>query len=339
MTNYIIITGGVISGLGKGIVTSSIGNLLESSGFNVNVIKIDPYLNVDAGTMRPTEHGEVFVTYDGGETDQDLGNYERFIGKELSKLCNITSGQVYKKVIDDERHMKYKGKCVEVVPHIAFEVKRRILEIRDMTQPDFLLIEVGGTIGDYQNILFLDALRLMKIEGHNLMFGHVAFLPIPSKLGEMKTKPLQHSVRSLNACGIQPNMIFCRSRLPIDNIRREKIMMFTNVLSKNIISAKDVNNIYEIPMLFHENNVTKNILEFFNINKQKAKQSNFAPIIKKIKKINKKIKIAIIGKYFDIGNFTLSDSYVSVIEAIKHASYYNNVMPEVEWIDSKIRGF
>ncbi len=335
MTNIIVITGGVISSLGKGIVTSSIGNLLESSGFSINVIKIDPYLNVDAGTMRPTEHGEVFVTFDGGETDQDIGTYERFMNIELSKLNNITNGQIYLKVINDERKLKYKGKCVEVVPHISQEVKRRIFEVMDKTKPDFLLIEVGGTIGDYQNMLFLDTLRIMKVEGTPIMFSHVAFLPIPSKVGEMKTKPLQHSVRALNASGIIPDMIFCRSKYPIDQVRKEKIMMFTNVPSDRIISASDVDNIYDIPNLFFDSGVTKNILNFFNMDESEVKTSNFKSLITKISKINKTIKIGIVGKYFNIGNFTLSDSYISVIEAIKHAAWKNNVKTEIIWINSK----
>jgi len=335
MTRFITVTGGVLSGLGKGIIVSSIGNLLKSSGYSVTAIKIDPYINVDAGTMRPTEHGEVFVTWDGGETDQDLGNYERFIGSELSKLNNITTGQVYLKVIQDERSLKYEGKCVEVVPHIAMETRRRILEIAEKSKSDFVIIEVGGTIGDYQNILFLDALRMMKLENLEFMFIHAAYLPIPNKIGEMKTKPLQHSVRALNASGIQPNMIFCRSEFPIDDIRRDKIAMFTNVKKNKIFSSPDVDSIYDIPSLFHNQGVTKEILEFFNLNSSKVKVSNFDQISQKIKKIKNKIKIAIIGKYFDIGDFVLSDSYISVIEAVKHASWANDVLVDIEWVNSK----
>jgi CTP synthase len=335
MTKFIAITGGVLSGLGKGIIVSSIGNLLKNSGYSVTAIKIDPYINVDAGTMRPTEHGEVFVTKDGGETDQDLGNYERFIGKELSKNNNITTGQIYLKVIEDERKLKYKGKCVEVVPHIAMETKRRILEIAENTKSDFVIIEVGGTIGDYQNILFLDALRMMKLKNYPFLFIHAAYLPIPSKIGEMKTKPLQHSVRALNSSGIQPKLLFCRSRLPIDEVRRNKIAMFTNVKKDRIFSSPDVDSIYEIPTIFSKQGVTKKILDYFKLDPETAKESNFKKLIDKKDKLKQKIKIAIIGKYFDTGKFFLSDSYISVIESLKFASWKNNVLIEISWINSK----
>ncbi len=335
MTKFIVITGGVISGLGKGIISSSIGHLLKSSGYKVTSVKIDPYINVDAGTMRPTEHGEVFVTTDGGETDQDIGTYERFLGQELLKSNNLTTGQIYLKVIEDERSLKYKGKCVEVVPHIALEIKRRILETAEKTNADFVTIEIGGTIGDYQNILFLDAVRTMKIKGHEMMFVHVAFLPIPSKLGEMKTKPLQHSVRALNASGISPDMIFCRAKVPVDDVRKEKIKMFTNVKEEMIVSAPDVDNIYELPSIYGTQGLTKKILNFFGEPESKAKVSFFEELIKETKTYHKKVKIGIIGKYFDIGAFFLSDSYLSVIESVKHACWANKVIPDIFWINSK----
>ena len=335
MTKFIAVTGGVISGLGKGIIVSSIGNLLKSEGYSVTAIKIDPYINVDAGTMRPTEHGEVFVTWDGGETDQDLGNYERFIGSELSKLNNITTGQVYLKVIQDERSLKYEGKCVEVVPHIAMETRRRILEVAEKSGSDFVIIEVGGTIGDYQNILFLDALRMMKLEKLPFMFIHAAYLPIPSKIGEIKTKPLQHSVRALNSSGIQPKILFCRSRLSIDEVKKDKIEMLTNVRKDQIFSSPDVDCIYQIPGIFAKQGVTKKILDYFKLDSNNLKESSFQKLINKKGALKEKVKIAIIGKYFDIGDFFLSDSYISVIEAVKHASWKNGVLADIAWINSK----
>jgi CTP synthase len=334
-TKYIVVTGGVISGLGKGTVTASIGVLLQAQGYNVTAVKIDPYINIDAGTMRPTEHGEVFVTGDGGETDQDIGIYERFLGKDLSKENNITTGQVYRTVIEKERNLEFDGKCVEVIPHIPQEVERRIKRVGEKENADFVLVEIGGTAGDYQNVLFLEACRRMKMEGEPVIFVHVAYLPIPKNLGEMKTKPAQHSVRVLNEAGIQPDFIITRSEIPIDNVRKEKISLFCNVKQENVISNPDLDLVYELPLVFEEQNLTGKILEKFGLNYKNRDLKEWKKILIKSKTAKKEVNIGIVGKYFDIGDFTLEDSYISVIQAVKHASWHLGLRPKIQWIDSK----
>ena len=245
--NYIFISGGVLSGLGKGITTASIGLILKSKGFKVTAIKIDPYINFDAGTLRPTEHGEVWVTEDGGEIDQDLGHYERFLGEKLSKNHNITTGQVYYAVIMQERAGSYLGKTVQPIPHITDEIKRRITTLVEKERVEFVLIEIGGTIGDYENVLFIEAARQMKYEGQRVLFIHVSYLPVLGSIGEMKTKPTQHSVKALQGLGIQPDFIICRSEQELDEPRREKIALFCSVNSEDIIANPDVKNINWTP--------------------------------------------------------------------------------------------
>lgn len=332
----IVITGGVLSGLGKGIVTSSIAYLLKAQGFRVSSVKIDPYINVDAGTMRPTEHGEVFVTYDGGETDQDLGNYERFLDVELSKASSITTGQVYLSVIQRERNLEYDGKCVEVIPHIPQEVQRRITEAAEKGNADFLTVEVGGVVGDYQNVLFLEALREMKRAGGDVLFVHVAYLPVPSNLGEMKTKPAQHSVRALNTVGIMPDFIVARASKTLDDVRKDKLAMLCNVDREAIIAAPDVQSIYEVPLLFEEQGFGRMILERLGLSYKTGKLVEWEDFVQRIRRADREIAIAIVGKYFDTGDFTLEDSYVSVIEALKHACWANGVKPKLHWLDSKV---
>ncbi|MBI1969958.1 CTP synthase [Candidatus Woesearchaeota archaeon] len=332
---YIVVTGGVLSGLGKGTITSAIGQLLKAQGHNVTAIKIDPYINVDAGTMRPTEHGEVFVTYDGGETDQDLGNYERFLDIELSKRHSITTGQVYATVIEKERNLEYGGKCVEVIPHIPQEVQRRIALAAKQSKADFCLIEIGGTVGDYQSVLFLEAVREMKREKNSMIFVHVAYLPIPKNLGEMKTKPAQHSVRELNSIGIQPDFVVARAEKPIDKVRKEKLALFCGVKERDIIAAPDTNTIYAVPLILEKQEFGKKILEKFDMKYHKGKLTNWKKFVEKIQNLKQEVKIGIVGKYFDIGDYTLEDSYVSVIESIKHASWHHAVKPVIQWLDSK----
>ncbi|MFH0954518.1 MAG: CTP synthase [Candidatus Micrarchaeota archaeon] len=335
-TRYICVTGGVISGLGKGVVASAIGRILKSRGYTVTGVKIDPYINMDAGTMRPTEHGEVFVTYDGGETDQDLGNYERFLDEELSRNNSITTGQVYAKVIADERDLKYEGKCVEVIPHIPMEVQSRIEKCAKEKNADFVIIEVGGTIGDYQNVLFIEALKKMYLEGKPVVFVHLVYLLVPHNLGEMKTKPAQHSVRQLNELGIFPDFVICRSEKPMDEVRKQKISLFCNVRQDEIISAHDLETIYEEPLLFEEQGLGDKILAKFEIkNPPKSQLEDWKKMVHQIKAAERTVNIGIVGKYFDSGNFTLEDSYVSVIEAIKHAAFRENHKPKIHWIDAK----
>lgn len=334
---YIFVCGGVMSGVGKGVATASIGKILQSRGFEVTAIKIDPYINVDAGTMNPIEHGEVFVTEDGEECDQDIGNYERFLDRNIYEDNYMTTGKVYQTVIQKERNLEYGGRCVEVVPDIPNEAIRRIKKAGEKTKSDFVLIEIGGTVGEYQNLLFLEAARIMKIKYPNdVMFVLVGYLPVPRMLGEMKTKPTQHAVRTLNSAGIQPDFIIGRAPCPIDEKRKEKLSIFCNVKKENIISAPDIESIYEVPLNFEKENFSTKIINFFKLKPRKENLKDWKKLVNIIKNPNKKrIKIAIAGKYFKSGDFTLLDSYISVIEAIKHASYYFKLKPEITWLDTE----
>jgi CTP synthase len=330
---YIFVTGGVISGLGKGICTASIGKILQSKGFNVTAIKIDPYLNVDAGTLRPTEHGEVWVTADGGEIDEDLGHYERFLGIKLTKKHNITTGQIYSEVIRKEREGFYLGKTVEVIPHITDEIKRRIREIGENTKVDFVLVEIGGTVGEYQNEIYYRAARMLKNE-EEAIFVHVVYLPIPKHIGEMKTKPAQQSVEILGRFGIQPDFIVARSEKEIDEPRKEKLAVFCNVNKEDIIADPDLESIYELPLIFEKQNFGNKILKKFGLKQRSSNLREWKSKVEKMKKAKKEVKIAIVGKYFATGEFELSDSYVSVIEAVKHACIQENVKPVISFINS-----
>lgn len=336
MVHYIVITGGVISGLGKGITTASIGKILQLHGYKVTAMKIDPYMNCDAGTLRPTEHGEVWVTEDGGEIDQDLGHYERFLDINISKYHNITTGQVYGAVIDKERKGKYLGKTVQPIPHVTNEIKDRIRKPAENSNWDFILVEIGGTVGDYENVLFLEAVRQMKLEGEKVIFVHVTYVPVLDTLGEAKTKPTQHSVKLLREIGIQPDFIITRSEEPLDNVRREKIAMFCNVHEEEVISDSNIDNVYAVTLLFEKQDLCKKVLRKLNLKKDKNNLESWERFIKKIRRLKNSIKIGIVGKYFDIGTSQLSDSYISVIEAVKHAAWNNNLKPEIKWIDSKI---
>jgi len=333
--HYIFVTGGVLSGLGKGIVTASIGKLLQSSGFQVTAAKVDPYINFDAGTLRPTEHGEVWVTEDGGEIDQDLGHYERFLDVNIPKSHNITTGQVFYEVIQKERSGKYLGQTVQPIPHVTDEIMRRFREIAK-ENVDFIIIEIGGTVGDYENVLFLEAARQMRFEGESVIFVHVVYLPIVKTLGEMKTKAAQHSVRDLREIGIQPDFMICRAERPLDDVRRKKIALFCNIKEEDVISDPDLKIPYELPIVFDEQGLRDKILKKLNLKKRKSDLKEWKEFINKIKNAKKIVEIGIVGKYFDIGQFQLPDSYISVIEAIKHACWYNRVIPKIEWIDSKI---
>ena len=336
MVNYIIVTGGVISGLGKGITTASIGKILQIHGYKVTAMKIDPYINCDAGTLRPTEHGEVWVTEDGGEIDQDLGHYERFLDIDILKYHNITTGQVYGAVIEKERNGKYLGKTVQPIPHVTDEIKRRIRRPAKEAKYDFVIVEIGGTVGDYENVLFLEAVRQMKHEGDRMIYVHVTYVPVLETVGEAKTKPTQHSVKLLREIGIQADFIIARTEMPLDNVRKEKISLFCNVREEDVISDSNVENVYGVTLLFEEQELCKKILRKLHLRKEEHDLKAWKNFLTKIKKLDKKIKIGIVGKYFDIGDYKLSDSYISVIEAVKHAAWNNNVSPEIEWIDSKL---
>jgi CTP synthase len=336
MTRYIFIVGGVMSGIGKGVATASIGAILKSKGYNVQAIKIDPYINVDAGTMNPIEHGEVFVTDDGTECDQDLGNYERFLEQDLTSDNYITTGRIYQSVIKKERNLEYKGKCVEVVPHIPEEIIFRIKKLVKKTKTDFVLIEIGGTVGEYQNLLFLEAARMLKLQRpKGVLFILVSYLPIPAMIGEMKTKPTQYAVRSLNMAGIQPDIMLARAQFPLDVPRKKKMSVFCNVKELDIISAPDIKSIYEVPNNFEKDNLGNRILKKFGLKARKKDLANWRKLTEVIKNPQKEINIGIVGKYFKSGHFTLMDSYISIIEAIKHAAYFFNAEPKITWLDAE----
>ncbi|MCI0679829.1 CTP synthase [bacterium] len=334
---YIFVVGGVLSGVGKGVTTSSIGAILQSRGFSVTAVKIDPYINVDAGTMNPTEHGEVFVLNDGYETDQDMGNYERFLNISLPRDNYMTTGSVYLSVIEKERNLKYKGKCVEVVPHIPLEIIERIKKASEKADADITTVEVGGTVGEYQNILFLEAARMMELQNpDDVAFVMVSYLPVPGNLGEMKTKPTQYAVRTLNSTGIQPNIIVARSATPLDNIRKEKIGMFCNIAKENVISAPDVESIYDVPLNFEKDKLSDILLSSLKLKPKKpTDMKEWKSFVAKTKEPRKEVNIAIVGKYFNIGDFTLTDAYISVIEAIKYSAYSLGAKPKIHWLSAE----
>lgn len=334
---YIFVMGGVMSGVGKGITTSSIGAILKARGYKVSALKIDPYVNVDAGTMNPTEHGEVFVLDDGDETDQDMGNYERFMGITLSRDNYMTTGRVYESVIHRERNLEYGGKCVQVVPHIPLEVIDRIVHASNKDKSEITLIEIGGTVGEYENILFMEAIRMMKIKHpEDVLSVMVSYVPCPNMVGEMKTKPTQHAVRTVNAAGVQPDIIVARSEMPMDAKRKEKISNFCSVAEECVISAPDAKSVYEVITNFERDNLSKIILKKLRLKPKKSDLKEWEDLIKKVHALEGKVKIGIVGKYFGTGDFVLSDAYISVIEAIKHAGYKLGSKVEMDWINSEI---
>lgn len=337
-TKYIFVVGGVMSGVGKGVTTASIGQILQARGYNVSAIKMDPYINVDAGTMNPVEHGEVFVTEDGDETDQDIGNYERFLNKNIYKENYMTTGRVYQTVIARERNLEYKGKCVQVVPHIPQEIRERIERAVEKVKAEIMIIEIGGTVGEYENLLFLEAARVMKLfHPKDVQFVMVSYLPIPNMIGEMKTKPTQHAVRNLQAAGIQPDFIVARAEKPIDMSRREKLSINCNVPLEAVIAAPDASSIYDIPLNFEKDDLSLRILDKFSLPCRKKVSDNAAwkkmVIASKIK--TPEINVGIVGKYFASGDFNFSDSYISVIEAVKHAAASNKCKVKLHWLSAE----
>lgn len=335
---YIFVLGGVMSGVGKGVVTSSIGLLLQQKGYTVNLVKVDPYLNVDAGTMNPTEHGEVFVLKTGLETDQDMGNYERFLGRDLTNDDYMTSGMVYQTVIENERALKYGGKCVEAIPHVRDEILRRFGAAAEHNGSRVSVVEIGGTIGDFQNALFIDAARVLKMQHpEDVLFVMVSYLPTPGTIGEMKTKPTQTAVRDLNSYGVQPDFIVARSKEPLDEKRKEKIAISCSVRKERVISAPDISSIYEAPLNFEKDAFSDSLLEALNLPEKRqaslAAWKKFATAA-----ANKKapeVKVAIVGKYFDTGDFVLSDAYLSVIEALKFSAAKLGKRAVITWVNAK----
>ena len=334
---YIFVIGGVMSGVGKGIATSSMGLILRERGYEVNLVKIAPYLNVDAGTMNPTEHGEVFILRSGLETDQDMGNYERFLNRDLGPEDYMTSGMVYQSVINRERALEYGGKCVEAIPHVRDEILRRIESAAAHNGSQVSIIEIGGTVGDFQNALFIEAARVMKMtHPDDVLFVMVSYLPVPSTLGEMKTKPTQSAIRELNSFGVQPDFIIARSRGSLDDKRKEKIAVSCNVRADRIISAPDVESIYDVPLNFEKDNLGDLLLDALRL--EKAKKADFKEWQKFVERLHtssEELSIGIVGKYFDTGDYILSDAYLSVIEAIKFSAAEIGVKANIDWINAK----
>jgi len=334
---YIFISGGVVSGLGKGITAASIGLLLKTKGFRVTNVKIDMYLNVDAGTIRPQEHGEVFVTQDGLETDQDLGNYERFIHESLHRDNYLTTGQVYKAVIDRERAFGYGGEDVEAIPHVTDEIISRLKKAGQTNHADIVIVELGGTVGEYQNAIFFEASRILHLRKPNqVLHIHVTHLPYLKNIGELKSKPAQQSSHFLNAMGIQADFIVARAETPIDEKRREKLAVFCNLKSEDIISAPDLPNIYQVPLYLNKQHFAEKIIKKLRL-KPKGKLlglKSWEEFSNNIDHPTKTVEIAMIGKYFQTGDYKLSDSYISVIEALHHAGSFHKTKVNITWINS-----
>ena len=333
---YIVVTGGVISGVGKGLATASIGKILQHYGYRVTAIKIDPYINYDAGTLRPTEHGEVWVTNDGGEIDLDLGNYERFLGIDLPRRNNLTTGQIYHTVIERERRGEYLGQTVQPIPHITDEIKRRVTEAASGFE--IALIEIGGTIGDYENMPFLFAMKGLEREvgEENMVYVLVSYLPVPGHIQEMKTKPTQHAIRLLTEHGIFPDFLLCRAVDPVDDVRKTKLEVSANIPADRIISAPDVDSPYQVPLDLEKEGLGAKILEQFDlVAKSQSDWSEWERLLERIRQPSNRVRVAMVGKYVEIGDYELTDSYISVNHSLEHAGASLDTEVEIAWIDSR----
>lgn len=331
---YIFVTGGVISGLGKGITAASLGLLLKSAGYRIAIIKADMYLNQDAGTMNPLEHGEVFVTEDGTETDQDLGHYERFLNQDVRRSNYFTMGQIYAEVLAKERALDYRGKCVEGHVHIPEEIIRRLRQAAATTKAEFLIVEVGGTVGEYQNMMFFESIRRLRQEDQRrVAIVHVVYLPVPPFLGEMKSKPAQASIYELYRLGLQPDFVVCRGQTEVDEKRRKGMAFNTGVCEDCIFNDADVETIYRTPLVFADQKMDDKVLKHFKLKRRQTDLAGWRRMLKKADESKKEVKVAILGKYFTSGNFKLEDSYVCVVEAIKHAAWAVGLKPVIGWFD------
>ena len=333
---FVIVSGGVLSGLGKGITSASIGLLLKSRGIAVTAMKCDMYLNLDAGTMNPIEHGEVFVTDDGTETDQDLGHYERFLDINLTKDNYTTNGQIYKLVLEKERKLEYGGKCVEPYHALPPEIIKKWHKAGESANADVVLIELGGTVGEYEGLLFFEAVRRLKLTNpKDVILVHVGYLPAPPSIGELKSKPLQQSVGTLNSLGIMPDFIVCRSEKAVDDKRKEKIALASGVSSENIIAAPDVESIYEVPLVLEKQKFAEKIIKNLRLKHKKKDIKDWIDLNNRIKLTKKEVNIGIIGKYQKTGNYVLTDSYVCVVESLKHAGWKLGIKPKLIWFDAE----
>lgn len=324
-----------MSSVGKGIVSASLGSLLQARGYRVTAVKADPYINVDAGTMNPTEHGEVFVTVDGDETDQDMGNYERFLGVDLTRRNYMTTGRIYQAVIERERNLEYRGRCVEVVPHIPQEMIRRWEDAARSARADVTIVEIGGTVGEYQNILFLEAVRTLKLQHPDrVQVVLVSYLPIPGTVGEMKTKPTQMASRELNYTGLQADFVVCRAEQPLDEPRKLKLATFCNLRPGRAVSCPDAASIYEVPSLLAAEKFDAKVLQAFGLPLRRLNLAAWDRLNRNRRQATSRVRIAVVGKYFGTGAFTLADSYISVIEALKHAAWASHAQLELDWVDA-----
>ncbi|AVL00544.1 CTP synthase [Pediococcus inopinatus] len=333
MTKYIFVTGGVVSSLGKGIVAASLGRLLKNRGLKVTIQKFDPYINVDPGTMSPYQHGEVFVTDDGTETDLDLGHYERFIDNDLNKYSNVTTGKIYSEVLKKERHGDYLGATVQVIPHITDTIKEKIMRAGTITDSDIVITEIGGTVGDIESLPFLEALRQMKSEvgSENVVYIHTTLIPYLRAAGEMKTKPTQHSVKELRGVGIQPNILVVRTEQPITQSMRNKIALFCDVDPEAVIESRDVDNLYQIPLNLQAQGMDQIIMDHFGLKTPQADMEDWRQMTEHVRNgLDHTLKIALVGKYV-----ALQDAYISVSEALKHAGYPVNAKIEIKKVDSE----
>lgn len=332
MTKYIFVTGGVVSSLGKGITAASLGCLLKSRGLSVSILKLDPYINVDPGTMSPYQHGEVFVTDDGAETDLDLGHYERFIDVNLSKSNNVTTGKIYWSVITKERKGDYLGGTVQVIPHITNEIKERIHRVAKESQADVVIVEIGGTVGDIESLPFLEAIRQFKndVGRDDAMYIHVTLMPFIGAASELKTKPTQHSVKELRGIGIQPDVIVCRSQNPISEELKAKIALFCDINKKAVIPNLDADTIYEVPLLMEENGLDQIVIERLRLDCQERDMAIWRSMVTKLKNLKNKVTIAIVGKYV-----ALPDAYLSVAEALRHGGITHDTAVKIKWVDSE----
>lgn len=332
MTKYIFVTGGVASSVGKGITVASLGRLLKSRGWNVSIQKLDPYINVDPGTMSPYQHGEVFVTEDGAETDLDLGHYERFIDENLSRVNNITTGQIYSSVIQKERRGDFLGGTIQVIPHITNEIKSRVALVAKNTGADVVIVEIGGTVGDIEGLPFLEAIRQMKkdVGRNNVMYIHVTLLPYLQASGELKTKPTQHSIAELRRVGISPAVVLCRSDLPVDDEIREKIALFADLPTEAVVALPTVETIYAVPLVLEAAGLGDLVVEHLGLEQRDAQLDDWRNLVQRIKQPKHSVPIAIVGKYVE-----LRDAYMSVAESLRHAGWHHDTQVDIKWVSSE----
>ncbi len=331
MTKYIFVTGGVVSSIGKGIVAASLGRLLKNRGLNVTIQKFDPYINVDPGTMSPYQHGEVFVTDDGAETDLDLGHYERFIDINLNQYSNVTTGKIYSEVLRKERKGEYLGATVQVIPHITNEIKDKIMRAATTTDADIIITEVGGTVGDIESLPFLEALRQMKADvgSDNVLYIHTTLIPYLKAAGEMKTKPTQHSVKELRSLGIQPNILVVRTEQPVSQGTKDKLAQFCDVASEAVIESLDVDTLYSIPLNLQKQGMDQIVCDYLKIDAPEADMTEWQALESKVLNLKKSVRIALVGKYVE-----LPDAYLSVVEALKHAGFADDADIEIDWVNA-----